>query len=209
MKLNFEQLDVLQEIASIGAAHSATALSKLLERKIMMNVPEVRAVSFNELTEAMGGAEKEVACIFLRMNGSISGSMYFIMEMDSAEFFLREFARNSSLSLRYPLKDEYARSALIELGNILMGSYLNSLSELTNLLIIPEVPEFTVDMFGAIISEGLIGLSNAADFAVLIRTMIMGGDGLQREPLQGHLFLLPDHDSFESFYRAAGVQDED
>ncbi|KZZ83149.1 MULTISPECIES: chemotaxis protein CheC [Bacillaceae] len=208
MSLKFEQLDVLKEMANIGAAHSATALSLMLGRKIGMDVPDVKTVTFNELTEVMGGAEKEVACIFLKAAGEISGSLYFIMEVAQAEKFVREITGKPSLNLSIPPYSEYGKSALIELGNILIGSYLTSLSDLTKLSFIPEVPDFSIDMFGAVISEGLIELSKAADFAVSIQTVIREEDRQDGHSFQGHLFLLPDYESFDHFYRALGVSDE-
>ena len=43
-------LDILKEIGNIGAGNAATALSNLLNKKIDMNVPNVRIVSFDEST---------------------------------------------------------------------------------------------------------------------------------------------------------------
>ncbi|AZB42960.1 chemotaxis protein CheC [Bacillus sp. FJAT-42376] len=209
MGLKFEQLDVLKEMANIGAAHSATALSHMLGRKIGMDVPEVRVVSFDELMEAMGGAEKEVACIFLGVSGEISGSMYFIMEVEQAEAFVKEITDHPTARLSAPPYDEYVMSAIKELGNILIGSYLSSMSDLTKLSFLSDVPEFSADMFGAIISEGLIELSKASDLAVLIRTVIREERDKGNYDFQGHLFFLPDYESFENFYRALGVGDGD
>ena len=45
-KISTLQLDILKEIGNIGAGNAATALSAILNRKIDMNVPNVRIVSF-------------------------------------------------------------------------------------------------------------------------------------------------------------------
>ena len=72
-------LDVLKEVGNIGAAHAATSLSQLLDRKIDMHVPNVELVSFDEMFELAGGAETIVAGIFLRIEGDLSGSMFFVL----------------------------------------------------------------------------------------------------------------------------------
>ena len=51
-----------------------------------------------------------------------------------------------------------AMSCLQELGNILSGSYLSSLSDFTQLNVYPSVPSLAIDMVGATISYGLIGI---------------------------------------------------
>lgn len=60
-----------------------------------------------------------------------------------------------------------------EMGNILSGSYLSALSDFTNLKIYPTVPGLSVDMFGAIISIGLIELSHVSDNVIVINTSIL------------------------------------
>lgn len=54
-KINPLQLDILKEIGNVGAGNAATALSAILNRKIKMNVPNVRIVSFDEMMEMAGG----------------------------------------------------------------------------------------------------------------------------------------------------------
>ncbi|MGD6816145.1 chemotaxis protein CheC [Metabacillus sp. 84] len=203
--LTQNQVDALRQMTNMGAANAAASLSRMLGRRMEMDVPDVQAVSFTELAEALGGADKEVACIFLRIAGEISGSMYFIMEVGPAEKFVRELTGIGSLQLSKPPYDEYGVSAVKELGNILIGSYLTSLSDFTGLAFIPEVPQLSVDMFGAVISEGLIELSKASDFAVLLRTVIRDRGDVGNRTLEGHLFLLPDYESIGHYYKALGV----
>ena len=93
-----------------------------------------------------------------------------------------------------------------EMGNILSGSYLSALSDFTNLKIYPTVPGLSVDMFGAIISIGLIELSHISDHVIVINTSIIDDELEDSESVSGHFFLLPDPDSFESIFKALGVQ---
>ncbi len=65
----FEQMDdvhmdILKEIGNIGAGHAATALSKLLNKRIEMTIPDVRIISFDEMMDIVGGAENVVAAVF-------------------------------------------------------------------------------------------------------------------------------------------------
>lgn len=202
-KMSIFQLDVLQEIGNIGAGNAATALSKLLNRKIEMKVPSVRVLSFEDMMEAAGGSETVVASVFLRLEGEAPGSMFFILPLNQAEFFIHQVTDEVNFSFTHPPYSEIALSALQEVGNILSGSYLSALSDFTGLTLVPSVPSLSIDMVGATISYGLIELSQMGDFAILIDTILTGSG--TSEAIQGHFFLLPDPDSLEIMFTSLGV----
>ncbi|WP_100404465.1 chemotaxis protein CheC [Bacillus solitudinis] len=199
-------LDVLKEIGNIGAGNAATALSTLLNRTIDMNVPDVRLVSFQELPNQVGGADTEVAAIFLRIEGEVKGSMFYLSSLEETEQLIRQLTGNASFQLTNPPFDELGLSALQEVGNILAGSYLSSFSDFTNLNIQPTVPGLSIDMAGAILSYGLLPLSQVGDYAIVIDTQINECNDSTNKQTSGHFFLLPDPDSFKVIFDALGVE---
>lgn len=198
-------LDVLQEVGNIGAGHAATALSTLLNKKIDMRVPKVRVVTFDEMMDMAGGPENIVACVFLRIEGEVTGSMFFILSLQQASKFIQQLIGDEHFSFENPPFAELALSALQELGNILSGSYLSSLSDFTKLDLYPSVPALAIDMVGAIVSTGLIEISHVSDHAIVIDTALNEEDNRAGESVNGHFFLLPDPDSFEIIFRSLGV----
>ena len=205
-KITSFHLDVLKEIGNIGAAHGATALSDLLQKKIDMRVPNVQMVSFNDMMELVGGSENVVVGIFLRIEGDAEGSMFFVLPVEQANRFIRRLIHDESFDFYSPHSvSELGLSAMQEMGNILSGSYLSALSDFTGLKIFPTVPGLSVDMFGAIISIGLIELSQVSDSVIVINTSIYEDEISDDEEVKGHFFLLPDPDSFEVLFKALGV----
>lgn len=204
-KITSFHLDVLKEIGNIGAAHAATALSNLLEKKIDMRVPDVKMVSFNEMMELVGGSENVVVGIYLRIEGDVEGSMFFILPIEQANRFIRRLIRDESFDFKTPPYSELGLSAMQEMGNILSGSYLSALSDFTGLKIYPTVPGLSIDMFGAIISIGLIELSQISDTVIVINTSIYEEEISDDELVKGHFFLLPEPESFETIFKALGV----
>lgn len=204
-KITSLHLDILKEIGNIGAAHAATALSDLLDKKIDMRVPKVEMVSFNDMMELAGGSETVVVGIYLRIEGDAEGSMFFILQIEQANRFIQSLIRDETFDFREKNVSELGLSAMQELGNILSGSYLSALSDFTNLKIYPTVPGLSVDMFGAIISTGLIEISQVSDNIIVINTSIFEEDLNQIESVQGHFFLLPDPDSFDNIFKALGM----
>jgi len=204
-KITSLHLDVLKEIGNIGAAHAATALSNLLGKKIDMRVPKVEMVSFNDMMELAGGSENVVVGIYLRIEGDAEGSMFFILPIEQANRFIRRLIFDDSFDFKKRPVSELGLSAMQEMGNILSGSYLSALSDFTNLKIYPTVPGLSVDMFGAIISIGLIELSHVSDNVIVINTSIFEEGVEDHETVRGHFFLLPDPDSFDAIFKALGV----
>lgn len=192
------QLDFLKEIGNIGAGHAATALSKLLNKPVDMQVPKVNIVSFNELTNILGGEEVVVVTVFLRIEGDISGNMFFILSEEGAQQLVKSMLGQSEESFNV-----LELSAIQEVGNILSGSYLSSLADFTKLKVYPSVPNVAIDMAAAILSYGLIEFSKIGDYALLIDTTFLNIDGT--EGIKGHFFLLPDPDSFNILFQSLGV----
>lgn len=197
-------LDVLKEVGNIGAGNAATALSKLLDKFIDMKVPGVRVVSFQEITDLVGGSDNIVAAIFLRIEGEAPGSMFFILSLNEAEDLIGKLIGNPNFQLSEQPFDELGISALHEVGNILAGSYLSALSDLTNLNLQPSVPALSIDMAGAILSYGLIELSQVGDYAIVIDTTIKKVEE-DFSQSTGQFFLLPDPSSFEKIFASLGV----
>ncbi|MEW9667657.1 chemotaxis protein CheC [Ammoniphilus sp. 3BR4] len=192
------QFDVLKEIGNIGAGHAATALSKLISKEIDMQVPQVQIVGFNDIADCVGGAENVVAAVFLRILGDIPGNMFFLMSLKSANSLIKETLGMEPADGQLT---ELERSALCEIGNILIGSYLSSLADFTQLNLQPSVPSLAIDMAGAILSYGLIELGQSGDFALAIDTVFFEGN----EEVQGHFFLLPDPAYLGKIFSALGV----
>lgn len=206
--LRQHHFDLLKEIGNIGAGHSATALSRLLNKKISMNVPHARLVSFNELVELFGGPEEEVACVFLRIEGEFHGSFFFIMAVSQAEIFISTLLEKQGICLSDDQNKEFYASVFQELGNILTGSYLTAMGDLTGRVFMPSVPAVSIDMFGAVIIQGLVNAAVDEDHAILIDTKIMEETETGGKVIEGHFFLVPDPESFSLLFQLAGVKDE-
>ncbi len=202
-------IDILKEIGNIGAGHSATALSTLLNKKIDMKVPVVRVVSFDEMMELVGGPDHVVASVFLRIEGDAPGSMFFVLSLKQASRFIQYLTGEKNESYEDLVSSDLGLSALQELGNILSGTYLSSLSDFTNLNLYPTVPALSIDMVGAILGYGLLELSQVSDYAIIIDAAINEVDQQNHDCVNGQFFLLPDPDSFEKLFRALGVNEDE
>lgn len=191
--------DVLREIGNIGAGNATTALAQLLNTKVDMHVPKVDLLEFSEVGEAMGGEEQIMAGIYLIVEGDISGSIMFLLEKSSAKALVAKLMGTSSDNPDGEF-DEMELSALKEIGNIITGSYLSSLSTLTNLNIYPTPPDICIDMCGAILSVPAIEFGAISDKMLLIATEFT--DDIK---LEGYFILVPDLESYDKILTSLGM----
>jgi len=96
---------------------------------------------------------------------------------------------------------EMELSALNEIGNIIAGAYLSSLSGLTNLVITSSIPYLSIDMAGAILSVPAIEFGKIGDKALLIETEF--GDDLKA--VNGYFILIPSLKSYGAILSSLGL----
>lgn len=200
LNLSADQLDALREIGNVGAGNSATALSQIINRKIDMSVPKVAIMPLGDVPDVVGGPDAMVVGVFLRVYGLAPGSVLFLLPRDSA-FYLIDMlmAKERGSTKNLDFMDE---SALMEIGNILAGSYLNALSHFTKLTLLPSIPALALDMAGAILSVVLVQLGQMGDHALVIETEFLSED----DGIRGHFFLIPDPGSLNTILSAVGVK---
>ena len=192
------QLDALMEISNVGVGNAATALSQMLNTSVEIRVPSVKLLEISDVPEHLGGDDKAVLGMFLKMLGDASGNMLLIYPIESAE-------RMVSLLLQQDLKgeelfSEMALSALKEVGNILASAYLSALGTMLNINLICSTPSISYDMAGAIIDYTLIELCSSEDKALVVETEFF----LRGDEVKGNFFLIPDPGSLEVILAAAG-----
>ena len=190
--------DVLKEIGNIGAGNAMTALSQMLGCKIDMGVPQVELLNFSEVGAAIGGEEQIMVGVFLGVEGDVTGSMLFLVEQKSAKSLINKVM----MGMGDPGEEftEMELSAMQEVGNIITGAYLNSLSTLTNLKIFPSPPALTVDMAGAILSVPAIEFGIYGDQILMIQSKFF--DEVQ---IDGYFILVPDMESYQKILTSLGL----
>jgi len=202
--LNSIHIDVLKEIGNIGAGNAATALAKLLNRKVDMDVPRVKIMGFREVSETLGNPELPVVGIMLKVTGDLTGNILFVLKQQAAVLLVNMLMgkpTDEEGDDEGHVFDELEISALKEIGNILAGSYLSSLSALTNLNIAPSVPGLAIDMAGAMLSVPAIEFGKVGDSVLYIETEFTEGD----KRVVGDFFLIPDVDTYSVLMKALGV----
>ncbi len=198
-------LERFHAISEAGARNAATALSQIIGRPVHLEVPWARAIPLEGVQELAGGARRIVCALSLKVYGEARGNLLLVFAQDQVPLLLdlamrgrragevgkdgrhgRRAARGAPSAI--PSLDEMEESALLEIGNILAGAYLNAVGRLLGLSLLPSIPGLALDMVGAITDFLLIELAPLSDTAFVLASEV-------REPssgLRGDIFFLPD-----------------
>lgn len=197
--MNLLELDVMKEISSIGTSHAATALSKLLQKEIRISIPSVSILGYEETVERLGSIEELVAATLVRMKRDVNGLMLFIFKMDLANAVLEKLIGKTYES--FEEMDEMDYSAMEEVGNIIICSYVNAFAQLAGVEIDLSVPSSTVNMLGGIITVPMAEYGYDTDKLMYINAeFIMDG-----RVLSDGLLMIPDIESLNHILEKLGV----
>jgi len=196
------QLDALREIGNIGAGTAATALAQMTGQSVPMGVPTVTLLPVEDVADRTGDAERVVAAMFLGVGGDVNGHMLFVMGEDAA----RDVVDALMGGMGGPPGDgggftEMELSALQEVANILTGSYLNALAQITGLRLEPTPPAVGVDFAGALVGAALVEVAMESETAILIETPL--GDG--EAPSLGDVLFIPTSEALQLVLARLGL----
>ncbi len=179
--------DAIKEIMNIGAAHSATALSSLVGKRVNISLPEITFDTIEKVPPFFGHTENIESLVVLQFNGDAPG------------VFVLALPEHSSNILTEHIKKNGHGSPLSEVGNILAGQYLRVLAKFLKISIPHTMPSEATDMIGALISSILL------EFGVQTDSILAGYVGIDIPELQveGRLYLMFTPDSTQTLIATA------
>ena len=202
-QLSSLEIDTLREIGSIGTGNAATALSQMMNKQVRITLPEVRIMEYNEAIEWIGGPEPITAGVLVGMSGQLSGIMLSVQQIEFVNLVLESMMGKTVQD--YMELGEMERSALTEVGNIMISTFINALSGLAGIDIDLTVPAFTVDMQGAIMAVPMAEYGGQSNYI-----MTIGGNFIcNGKEIPCRLLLSPDIRSLNFLLRKLGVNSGD
>lgn len=197
--MNLQELDVMKEISSIGTSHAATALSTFLQKEIRITLPQISILGYEDAVNGIGDIEEIVAATLVTMTGDVKGLMLFLFNMDFANTVLEKLLGQNYTS--FEQLDSLAYSALEEVGNIIICSYINAFAQLVDMDISLSVPSSTVNMLGGILTVPITEYGYETD-----KLMYFNADFvMEGRKLSDWLLMLPDISSLNNILEKLGI----
>ena len=151
------------------------------------------------MADKIGEIEELVAATLVRMSNEVNGLMLFIFKLDLANAVLGKLIGRNYQS--FGDMDEMDYSALEEIGNIIICSYVNAFTQLVGVEIDLSVPSSTINMLGGILTVPIAEYGYETDKLMYINAeFIMDG-----EKLTDGLLMLPDIASLNRILEKLGI----
>ena len=182
-------LDIIKEVINIGIGDAASALSELVDSRVLIKTPDVHVL---DITEAPGFIKKEVKTLGVYIaqdfHGKIKGKTLLFYTKESCHSLIRILHGTDIVTSS--LTDS-AVATLQEIGNILMVSCISTISDLIEDSFSFDIPDVTIE-----ISEGyfqqMVRQLGELDKAIIIRNQMVVKD---RE-IEGFILMLLGFDDF-------------
>ncbi|HEV3155128.1 MAG TPA: chemotaxis protein CheC [Candidatus Baltobacteraceae bacterium] len=198
LNLNDLQKDALKEVGNIGAGHAATALSQLLNAKINLSEPRIDVIKFRDLATRVGHENRMVAALHMYIRGEAPGQIVVLFDREQALDFVSTFLKRVIGDIQ--IFDSIADSTLKEIGNIIAGSYLSAINNLTGQNVLPSVPTLS---YGTIQAAFRTLMSILPDQDVfLIESSFLD----KEKEVSGQFILIPETGSLGPLLAVFGVE---
>ncbi|MFL2121178.1 chemotaxis protein CheC [Marinilactibacillus psychrotolerans] len=143
------RFDALQEIINIGGGNAATSLSKLIERKVEMEVPTLEIMEYDQIYQEIRKEDEVVKAVLMNLVGDREyGVFLFVANPANAEKLAQLIT-----PAEVELTDELIDSAVNEIVNIIVHSFMTAIMKIIDIKMVSSVPIMAEDMFGSIISS--------------------------------------------------------
>jgi chemotaxis protein CheC len=198
VQLSGFQSDALREIGSIGMGNATTALSKLLNSQVQLNLSNAQMIDIASMS-AMVPSSMTLAAIMMDLKGDLNGTIMLLFDFNSA-VTLSSILVSGTAQENDPGMYE---SALNEMGNILTGSYLKNMYELLGVKVVQSPPSTVLGDAQKVFAEIKSRLRGESADVLNIETMfqIQGLCNPQGNcTLYGDMFLFLDQDSIGSLF---------
>ena len=185
LTLTEAELDMLCELANIGAGHAGTALSQMTGMRVMIDVPSVRIGRLDEVAKTVDG-DGSVVVLSARILGGLTGQTFFVLNGEDAATLAGTLLGRANAPSK-PL-ETLEKSSLVEAGNVLAASFMNPLANWMGKVLLPSVPYISIGPPDGRHTRELIG-PNAGQ-ALFVETEFRCEDRRSPSPGASHVMKL-------------------
>jgi chemotaxis protein CheC len=169
-----KDMEIFLELGNIGAGHAATSLSEILQQQVEIDIPRIGAIPPNMLPKFYQSSNMPATAVYIHMMGNMECHFLFIFELPE----LKEITNLMTKTItNQECESSMESSAIEELGNILIGSFLTAISDFTGLNLISTPPMLIGAPFDSIISEFITKLSSDSGDALVFDTCFKRAGG--------------------------------
>lgn len=181
------ELDSLHQVLSTATHEASAAMCRWTDGVITMSLDEVVEVPIEDACETFDTDAAPLMMAVLTLDGDVGGTMILAFDdVNGRQLAATLLNRPPSAG---PEWTELDRSALAETGNILGCAYMNALTRLVDVELIPSPPHLIEDFGASVLQQAVVDQAAANDSVLICRTVFTR----QGEQLEWDVLFVPTH----------------
>ena len=188
------QKDALTEVGNIGIGHATTSLSQMVNKRVWISIPDMKLLPLIEVP-ALVRNEDPVVGVILQLTGDAKGYLLLLLSKKTAKMLIKLMIGESDETKGF---DEMEVSVLMELANIMGGTYISALSNFLSIKIGLSTPSQAYDMSDAIIDQVLGLMAADVNDVLYLKTEFT----INEEKIDGKILIFTDADSLTNMLDA-------
>jgi chemotaxis protein CheC len=203
---------MLKDRFARAMARAGEVLGFMSGRELTIAAPDLRWASPSEVIGSQGGPDQVIVGVYVGFDGPVSGHALLLLEPAGARrlagILLDGYTEPSGEALHSPsgelVLEPLEVSALQEVGNVTVSTFLNDLGQQLSQPIHPTVPQAVVEIGGALLDAVLMDVCSDSNEVLAARTTFIDGD----DEIEGHMLVLPRPASLPVFIDALGAGEQ-
>ena len=196
-KFEFDEVskDILKELANIGTGHAVSSLSQMMGCSVDIDVPKFRLLPFKDISIILREQEELFTGIKMEVDGHMEGTFLFLLSTPFTHAILSSILGEKERMIIE--LDEIDQSLLCEVGNIMCGSYIRAMAEVTGMDMRVSVPQLCIDMGGAILNSVLPNMLWVGDEVLMIENLFH----VDGKEFSGWILFFPEMKTLEGIFQ--------
>ena len=202
-----KQLGAIRGIGYVGAGNAARAMSELLGCPVKIDVPKVELVSIYDLDSYYDDPDSSYTAVLSASDNKDPFNFMLLVKENEVEKLVgllvsKQFGMVMDVA---SLSQEIVDSALGEIGNILLGSFLNAVNGILGVTSRTTTPSVTHDMLASILSIVSAMFGQYGDIALVTKSSLTVGTGENAGSLDTNILIACEPQALETLLGKLGV----
>jgi chemotaxis protein CheC len=167
-------LRILHQVLSTATNHASAAMCRWVDSVITLTLDDVTEVPLEDALSRLNVGDEMVIAVVLTLHGNEGGTLLLMFDELNGRQLAATVARRPAST--EPKWTEIEISALNETGNILGCAYMNALTKLIDVELVPSAPYFVRDFAASVIEQALMAQAISMDNVLICNTTFHRGD---------------------------------
>ncbi|TLX73730.1 hypothetical protein E9993_14830 [Labilibacter sediminis] len=186
------QLDTLKEIINIGVGRSSSSLNKILDKRILLEVPVIDVIDYKNVNSRIVNQNKsKLSIVKMQFKGELSGICELVFSTEGASKIVTIILDDHTQKAE--LDDQLKINTLSEVGNMILNALMGTLGNLLKTRIGYNIPRYLECMPNEITNN----VSPSSKYVIYAETLFR----ILNEDIAGSFILFFEIESFDSLLK--------